>query len=122
MLNIGPFLVWNGLLYANYVCPGLEKNKDRKNMEFVVLPKDRMEFIESSLSELLALVKTKQPVSDSPKWISKAEACKNLNVCSKTLDSYLKKGTIPFTQFKSKIYIKTTDIEAHLEKYYVTKK
>lgn len=90
-------------------------------MEFAVLPKERIEFIESSLSEIKDLLQLKQPVNDSPKWISKLEACKRLNVCSKTLDTYLKKGTIPFTQFKSKIYIKTTDIEGHLEKYYVTK-
>ena len=90
-------------------------------MEFIIIPKERIEFIESSLSTLLDLAKAKQPANDSPKWISKAEACKKLSVCSKTLDSYLKRGTIPFTQFKSKIYIKASDIEAHLEKYYVSK-
>lgn len=91
-------------------------------MEFTVLPKERIEFIESTLSQIKDLLQMKQPVNDSPKWISKAEACKRLNVCSKTLDSYLKKGIIPFTQFKSKIYIKSGDIDSHLEKYYVTKK
>lgn len=91
-------------------------------MEFVVLPKERIEFIESTLSQIKDLLQIKQPVDESPKWISKAEACKRLNVCSKTLDSYLKKGTIPFTQYKSKIYIKSGDIDSHLEKYYVTKK
>jgi len=90
-------------------------------MEFVVIPKEKLELLESSLHELLALAKHKQPVAESPKWIGKPEACKRLNVCSKTLDTYLKKGTIPFTQFKSKIYIKSSDIEGHLEKYYVTK-
>lgn len=90
-------------------------------MEFVVIPKEKLDLLESSLSEIKNLLHAKQPVNDSPKWISKAEACKKLNVCSKTLDSYLKKGTIPFTQFKSKIYIKSSDIDGHLEKYYVTK-
>jgi excisionase family DNA binding protein len=91
-------------------------------MEFAVLPKERIEFIESTLAQIKDLLQIKQPVDESPKWISKAEACKRLNVCSKTLDSYLKKGTIPFTQYKSKIYIKSGDIDSHLEKYYVTKK
>ncbi len=90
-------------------------------MEIVMIPKEKLEFFESSLSQILGLLASKQPEIDSPKWISKAEACKRLNVCTKTFDSYLKKGTIPFTQFKSKIYIKSSDIDAHLEKYYVTK-
>ena len=90
-------------------------------MEFVVIPKEKLEHLESSLNEIKDLLQSKQPVTESPKWISKPEACKRLNVCSKTLDTYLKKGTIPFTQFKSKIYLKSSDIESHLEKYYVTK-
>lgn len=90
-------------------------------MEITILPKDRIEFIESTLSEIKGLLQVKQPLSDSPKWISKAEACKRLNVCTKTLESYLKKGAIPFTQYKSKIYIKSGDIDNHLEKYYVNK-
>ena len=91
-------------------------------MEFVVIPKEKLDLFESSLLEIRDLLHNRQPVKDSPTWISKHEACKRLNVCSKTFDSYLKKGTIPFTQFKSKIYIKSSDIEAHLERYYVTKK
>ena len=90
-------------------------------MEFVVIPKEKLDLLETSLSEIKDLLTTKQPVNESPKWICKKEASKKLNVCSKTFDSYLKKGTIPFTQFKSKIYVKASDIEAHLEKYYVTK-
>lgn len=90
-------------------------------MEFAIVPKERLDFIESSISELLKVLKERNLYSDSPKWISKPEACKRLNVCSKTLDSYLKKGIIPFTQYKSKIYIKVSDIDSHLEKYYVKK-
>jgi hypothetical protein len=99
----------------------LAKTRTEKQMNFVVIPQEKLDFFESSISELLTLAKTKQPVNDSPKWINKKDAARQLNVCSKTLDTYLKKGIIPFTQFKSKIYIKASDIEAHLEKYYVTK-
>jgi excisionase family DNA binding protein len=91
-------------------------------MEILVIPKEKFEFIESSLSEIKDLLQVKQPLSKSESWISKPEACRRLNVCSKTLDSYLKKGVIPFTQYKSKIYIKSEDIDNHLEKYYVIKK
>lgn len=90
-------------------------------MNFIVIPKEKLDYLESSLLQIKDLLQVKQSISDSPKWISKPEACKRLNVCSKTLDSYLKKGVIPFTQFKSKIYIKADDIDIHLEKYYVKK-
>ena len=88
-------------------------------MEFIVLPKEKLDLIESSIAEIKNLLQAKQPSQEAPKLITKAEACKRLNVCSKTLESYLKKGIIPFTQFKSKIYIKSLDIDSHLEKYYV---
>lgn len=97
------------------------QNKDKKTMEFVVIPKEKLDFLESTIAEIKDLLHAKKPIKEPPNWISKKEAARQLNVCGKTLDSYLKKGTIPFTQFKSKIYIKPSDIESHLEKYYVTK-
>jgi len=90
-------------------------------MEFAVIPKEKLDLLESSICEIKDLLQIKKPVEESPKWLSKPEACKKLNVCSKTFDSYLKKRIIPFSQFKSKIYIRSSDIEAHLEKYYITK-
>ncbi len=90
-------------------------------MNFIVIPEEKLEFLESSLSEIKELISQKQTQVEGPKWISKKEASTRLSVCLKTLDTYLLKGTIPFTQFKSKIYIKASDIESHLEKYYVTK-
>jgi hypothetical protein len=91
-------------------------------MEIIVLPKERVEFIETSLSEIKGILQSKEPVSKKENWISKSEACERLRVCGKTLDSYLKKGVIPFSQFKSKIYIKSVDVDNHLEKYHVIKK
>lgn len=90
-------------------------------MNLIAIPLEKLDSIESTISEIKELLLKNKTVQSFPKWISKYEACKMLNVCSKTLDSYLKKGTIPFTQFKSKIYLKASDIECHLEKYYVTK-
>ena len=85
------------------------------------IPQEKVDQIEGYLIEIKGLLESKSQTSESPSWISKKEAAKKLNVCSKTFDNYLKKGTIPFTQFKSKIYIKASDIEKHLEKYYITK-
>jgi excisionase family DNA binding protein len=90
-------------------------------MNFIIVPQEKLDLLEASLIQIKGLLESKKPEGKGPNWISKKEACQRLKVCSKTLDSYLKKGILPFTQFKSKIYIKSSDIDAHLEKYYVTK-
>ena len=91
-------------------------------MEFIVIPKEKMDLIEASISQIKTLLEWKEPTKEPNQWISKTETCRRLNVCSKTLDSYLKKGVLPFTQFKAKIYIKASDVDLHLEKYYISKK
>jgi hypothetical protein len=90
-------------------------------MTFTAIPEDELELIKASIAEIKSLLQAKQPEEKGPTWLPKKEGCKRLNVCTKTFDTYLKNGTIPFTQFKGKIYVKASDIEAHLEKYYVTK-
>lgn len=88
-------------------------------MEFIVLPKEKLDTFESYLTEIKQLLQVKPEEKEAPKWLPKKEAAKALNVCSKTLDSYLRKRIIPFSQFKGKVYIKTQDIDKHLEKFYV---
>lgn len=90
-------------------------------MEFIIIPKEKIEFLESSIGQIKDLLQSNIKSDSEPEWISKKDACQRLRVCTKTLDSYMKKGIIPFTQFKSKVYIKASDIKRHLEKYYVTK-
>lgn len=90
-------------------------------MVLQAIPQEKVDQIESYLIEIKSLLEKKHQETESPSWIDKKEGAKRLSVCSKTFDSYLKKGIIPFTQFKSKIYIKASDIEKHLEKYYITK-
>lgn len=91
-------------------------------MEIVIIPKEKLELFENYLQDIKGLLQLKiQPQESKSDWLPKKEAAKELKVCTKTFDSYLKKGIIPFTQFKGKIYVKRADIEAHLEKYYVTK-
>ncbi len=88
-------------------------------MNFSVIPEERLNQIEQDLAEIKTLFKSQVLEHEASKWITKNEARKRLNVCKKTLDNYLKKGTIPFSQFGSKILICCADIETHLRKYYI---
>lgn len=57
-------------------------------------------------------------INNQQVWLSKKEAAKKLNVCTKTLENYLQKGLIPSAKVKGKIYIKPSDIQSHLERHY----
>ena len=114
MLEV-PLLIISNLLEVS------DKTEARKEMNLQLIPQEKVEQIESYLIEIKGLLQNKPKSSETPTRVNKKEGAKMLNVCSKTFDSYLKKGIIPYTQFKSKIYIKTSDIEKHLEKYYITK-
>ena len=50
------------------------------------------------------------------KRITKREAAEILGICSKTLDNYIKKGHLPYYQFKSKILLKKSDLIAFMDK------
>ena len=95
-------------------------------MNLIAIPEAKINNLEASLTEINSkieeLLQSKPQPQDQSKWISKKEACQRLDVCGKTIDSYMKKGLLPFTQFKSKVYIKPSDIEGLLERHYVIKK
>ena len=92
-----------------------------KAMEFKVISQENWNELLQEISDIKNLLKSNASSIDAQKWVSKAEACKKLRVCAKTLDNYLKKGVLPYTQYASKIYIKSSDIEMHLEKNYIKK-
>ncbi len=89
-------------------------------MEVTLVPTDRLNSFEAELKEIKDLLNQTIKESDSNQWLSKKEAKSKLKVCLKTLDSYLSKGVIPYSRFAGKIYIKASDIEAHLQKNYIT--
>ena len=90
-------------------------------MEMLIIPNEKLEAFQADLNEIKSLIQEKNHQADLNKWHSKQEARHKLHVCSKTLDNYLAKGILPYSRFAGKIYIKASDIEAHLEKNYITK-
>lgn len=85
-----------------------------------IIPKDKLDNLQAELSEIKNLLQEKQQEELLNQWLSKKQARAMLNVCQKTLDNYLARGIIPHSRFAGKIYIRAADIEAHLQKHYIT--
>jgi hypothetical protein len=90
-------------------------------MEVLLIPTEQIESFQNDLNEIKSLLLEKNHQADLNKWHSKKEARLKLSVCMKTLDNYLSKGIIPYSRFAGKIYIKASDIEAHLQRNYISK-
>ena len=86
-----------------------------------VIPTATINQIQADILEIKSLIKINKEEEEKIKWLPKKEAKTRLNVCSKTFDTYLSKGVIPYSRFAGKIYIKASDIELHLQKHYINK-
>ena len=84
-----------------------------------IIPKEKLDSLQAELTEIKSLLQGKQKEELLNRWLSKGEARQKLNVCQKTLDSYLSRGILPHSRFAGKIYIKAADIEAHLQRHYI---
>ena len=86
-----------------------------------VIPTETLNQLQSGIEEIKNLLSQKLSDEEKNKWLSKKEGKARLNVCQKTFDTYLAKGIIPYSRFAGKIYVKASDIQAHLEKHYISR-
>ena len=97
-------------------------------MKLEILTKDEFE---TKCNEIISMIQeikdqinegNKQEfIEEKIKWINKKDAAKMLDVCTKTIDTYMRKGLLPYSQFKSKLYIKPGDIENLINNNYKIK-
>ena len=90
-------------------------------MELSLIPTDRLDSLQADITEIKNLLNEKNKQADLNKWLSKKDARIKLKVCQKTLDNYLAKKVLSYSRFAGKIYIKASDIEAHLQRNYISK-
>lgn len=88
---------------------------------FVLMPQETLSAITSGIEELKAMIADKHQADANSQWIESAEARKLLGVSQKTWQTYRDNRTIPFSQFGRKIYVRRSDIEAHLQSHLNTK-
>ncbi len=85
-----------------------------------IIPKESLESLQAEIKEIKSIILQDKQKELERAWLTKQQARKVLNVCLKTLDNYLSKGIIPYSRFGAKIYIRASDIHAHLEKHLIT--
>lgn len=88
----------------------------------VLVPAKSLEGLQADLFEIKSFLHQKKEDEEKNQWLNKKQAKERLHVCLKTLDNYLLRGILPYSKFAGKIYLKASDIEAHLQRNYITKR
>ena len=88
-------------------------------MEVITIQSEAFQNLVQSINEIKTQISSQSSQSLNNQWLDIPETCKFLRVSIRTLQSYRDKGIIPFSQVEGKIYFKTIDLEAHLNKHYV---
>ena len=94
-------------------------NTTPSNLQLIYLEQEKLEFIENSLNEILTFIRNSEKVKTDYEKVTIKESAIRLGVCQKTLMTYLKQGKIPYFQFKSKIYLKPSDIDNFMNKHII---
>lgn len=85
-------------------------------MEIVTIEKKAFELwqqrFETFVGRMDALVLPLRRKQD--KWLDNSEACRLLNVSSRTMQTYRDTGKLPYSQINSKIYYKASDVETFI--------
>jgi cobalamin biosynthesis Co2+ chelatase CbiK len=86
-----------------------------------MIPAEEFENLRNEIKEIKSLFQQQKIENIANLRYTKAETRKILKISQKTMDNYLSRGVLPFSQFGAKIYIKATDLEAFFQRYYVKK-
>lgn len=87
-----------------------------------VLPAEDIQQIKNDLTEIKEALSKKSAEQVAASYIDSKQIPKLLNISLKTWQNYRDKRKIPFIQFGSKIWVKRIDLEAFLDKHYITNK
>ena len=87
-----------------------------------VLPEEVINQIKNDLQEIKESFGKRKEEDFADSFIDSKKIPKLLNISLKTWQNYRDKRKIPFIQFGSKIWVKRIDLEAFLDKHYITNK
>jgi hypothetical protein len=88
--------------------------------KYILVEAEKMETLITEMGKIRNLIEENKKEQFLKEWLSKQEARQRLKVSLKTLDNYLKNGVISYSRFAGKIYIQAKDIEAHLQRNYIS--
>lgn len=92
------------------------------NQIMAVLPQTELSLIKTELQFIKEKLSEKAEESFSNQFIDSKQVPKLLKISQRTWQSYRDKGEIPFIQFGQKVWVKRKDLEAFMDKYYITRK
>jgi len=89
-------------------------------LQMAVIPQSVLSELTESIGEIKELLSNKTAEELNSQWIESGKARQMLGVSQKTWQTYRDKRIIPFSQFGRKIYVKRADLEAFMDKHYIT--
>lgn len=95
------------------------ENTSPGQLSMVVIPQMVWEKL---LSDVQDIKTGRQSANTADEWIESEKAREMLGICQKTWQTYRDRRLIPFSQVGRKIYVKRADINAFLEKNYISSK
>ncbi len=90
-------------------------------MNFSVIEDERFKELEANILFIKAFLATFQDKQQQDRWLSKAEAQQRLKCSKKTLENWMKKGLLTYSQIGHKIYIQAEVIENFLKERSISK-
>lgn len=94
----------------------------QQNEIMAFMPQTELSQIRSDLEFIKEKLSSFQEKDFSNQFIDSKRIPKLLNVSSRTWQSYRDKKELPFIQMGQKIWVKRGDLEAFMDKYYITNK
>lgn len=91
-------------------------------VNMIMLPEEAVNQILNDQKLILERLDQKQEENFAESYLDSKQIPKLLNISLKTWQNYRDKRKIPFIQFGSKIWVKRIDLEAFLDKHYITNK
>lgn len=89
-------------------------------LSMVVIPQAVWEQLVSDIQDIKSGLQSGTSGNFSDEWIESETARKMLGICQKTWQTYRDRRLIPFAQIGRKIYVRRSDLNAFMEKNYIT--
>lgn len=98
----------------------MENANQSTSLQMAVIPQSILFELTEGIGEIKELLSNKTAEELNSQWIESGKARQMLGVSQKTWQTYRDKRIIPFSQFGRKIYVKMADLEAFMDKHYIT--
>lgn len=91
-----------------------------ENVMMAVVPQSFLNEMREEIKQLKSILSNKETKEKENEWIESTRIPKILSISPKTWQTYRDRRLIPFSQIGSKIYVKRSDLNAFMEKHYIT--